>query len=661
MESEKRIYGSHIDEVLLMKAGANQYYLGLLVQLVCVASKRRDACHGLFRSIIMQLAKCFAVWAFVVFPLSLADGLEQPPNAPLNSRDPNMLFPCWAQSWRDGNWRPLASKVDTRYVLESYTPEGKLLMMSVCRSCTSIRIIDPAANSERVLQSLRARLQNCSHNWRPSYHHWSRDPVEVGDILIIIYKQQMYALVLEHISPGAFIDKISYRIAEVGQDGTLPTVVNLEQLAWQSREAEEKLPIADRQLRFVISTHRLKSGDPKYTMSIWYDNRFGCMGGQMGRVHEAPFHIAIVHKGDLKDSRIADLTQFRFKTWEDGLGNRCDEQASEQTPAPQELVLLDLHNAPVRAVAVAPDGSYIVTTGDDGRVVIQHLDEAITKVVGPFQYARLETLALSADGTLVLAGGELNDFGSILKVHVADGKYEQIGIDSTGTMIGLWYCEDEDHIAYITVNRLAFFDLKACELISSHNIFGGFPLGNAGSADGRFFAAISQNVVDNMSAEPCKLTIFDESGAETLSYRFESCRYACRSHVIFLGSDCLALCLPTGEIWQWKWLPKGRKWTVDKKVQIPRGEFSAIASCLDGRAVCLAEKSRVVVVDTSTPQILTEKVFQIGEPRSGVWAKPITAIREIPGRQTLVITFWDGRVALWRLPDEVTGSRASEP
>jgi WD40 repeat protein len=488
------------------------------------------------------------------------------------------------------------------------------------------------------------------------------DPIEVGDVLLIIYKEQMYVLVLDNIFAESFPERrISYRIAKVGQAGTLPTEVNLEKLTWEVDEAQQRLLIADGQLAFLATMDRLNSGELKSIMGIWYNHSFGYMGGQMGRVHESPFHIAIVHKADLEDSGTIDVARFRFKTWEDGLGNRCDKKVSEQIPARQEPVLLDLHNAAVRAVAVAPDGSYIVTTGDDGRVVIQHLDEVVTKVVGPFQGGRLSTLAVSADGTWVLAGGDLNNASSILKVHVANGKYEQIGIDSTGTMRGLWYCKDEEHIAYITGNRLAFFDVKACELLHSHNIFGGFPWDNAGSAARKFFAAISQNMVDNMSAEPCKLTIFDEKGAETLSYRFESCRYGYRSKVTFLDSDCLALCLPSGEIWQWKWSLKDRKWSVDKKVQITRGESSAVASCLDGKAVCLAQKSTVLVIDASTGQTLYEKVFEIGQPKSRILAKPITAIREIPSRQTLVITFWDGRVALLRIPDEVIGGRPLEP
>ena len=35
--------------------------------------------------------------------------------------------------------------------------------------------------------------------------------------------------------------------------------------------------------------------------------------------------IAIIHKDDMKESSIIDFRQYRFKSWEDGLGNKCDK------------------------------------------------------------------------------------------------------------------------------------------------------------------------------------------------------------------------------------------------------------------------------------------------------------------------------------------------
>lgn len=570
--------------------------------------------------------------------------------------EPDKVFPCWNQSWKCGDWRPLTHMPRRGEVTNESMATG------VCGWCSSIRLINSKDRTERIIRSFRSRLNPCKHRWTSGLHHKSVEPIESGDALFIIYDDHMYALMVQkvftHLGHGK---NISYKIARITDRGDFPTRINLEELSWKSQTAEGQIPIGDRKIPFDNWRVTPADGsDARDFVTIAYDNFYGGWRGPSATTHETSAHIAIVHQSDLESNRFVDLTKFRFKTWEDGLGNRCDTIPDEPPEVRDDVVFLDLHSGVVRSVVAAPDGSYVASVGDDGCVVIQHLGQSIRKIIGPFQEEPFLCLAVSGDGATLLAGGLYDLFRSILKINVRDARYEEIRIVAKGSMSAMYYYNNDKCITYVTAgNKLSFFELEARRLLASYNIFGGFPWDIAASADGSFFAIISQNVVANRTAEPSKLTIFDQRGNETLSHQFENyadAHVAHHSKVIFLAPDRVALLLPTGKIHQWVWSPESRKWRTAERVEIPQGPFSAVASSSDGKVLWLAKEQSILAVNVKTGGKLYERCFDIAKPTSPVFAEPITAIALIPGKQSLALAFCDGRVALMPIPQTCLSS-----
>lgn len=597
----------------------------------------------------VRFAKCMLFLSLFLFGCEPhTDGDEEQPDSN-NAVEPPRLFPCWSQSWQCGDWRPLTYQLDAGECIESYTPDGKLLIRSMCGWCQSVRLVDPDERTERIILSFEGRVKQCEHRWEPAMHTRSFDPIRQGDMLFVVYGKQMHVLEVEEYS--FFGQQISYAIAQVTDTGRFPTKVDLKKLIWRSGSASNSICVGSRKVDFGVGRVDIRgNGNPEEFVTISYDDYYGMMGSSTTVTHRLPAHIAIVHKPNIENSPVVDLTEFRFKTWEDGLGNRCDSVPPAGVDTLDKAVFLSAHNNAVRDVAISSDGKYVVSTGDDGKVVIQELDEPVTKIVGPFKKERLLCLAASRDAGTILAGGELNFFKSILKVNVADAKYEEIEIASTASMEGLFYCNDNTSIAYIAANTLSFFDLRANKLLSSHKIFGGITGSIAASINGKFFAVTSMNVVGDKGAEPCKLTIFDQKGNETLSYQFESCDEGYYSKITFLGDDFLVLCYPAGRMSQWKWWSQDEKWKIHKEVTIPEGPFSAIAGSPDAKTVWLAKDQSLLGINIFTGELVYESAFEINARKNEYLAEPITTIEAALKRNLLALGFCDGRIAIVPIP-----------
>jgi hypothetical protein len=220
----------------------------------------------------------------------------------------------------------LTYKLDDQDFIYCNVPDGQFLL-SLCDECSSILLVNPEDRTERIVLSVEGRIEKCEHKWESAVHAWSFEPVEPGDVLFIIYKGEMYALMLEKIFGNLFPNqKISYKIAKIAESGRFPTNVKWRELTWQKREAEEEIPIADRKISFFADSVVMDGGrNIKKFVSIGYDNYYGGYSGtpDAGK-YETPAHIAIVHRSYLEDNPVVDLTKFRFKTWEDGLGNLVD-------------------------------------------------------------------------------------------------------------------------------------------------------------------------------------------------------------------------------------------------------------------------------------------------------------------------------------------------
>ena len=116
-------------------------------------------------------------------------------------------------------------------------------------------------------------------------------------------------------------------------EGT-PLTVDLVGLDWKRNEYAYEIPIADRTIkvskawqwaRSDQADFSCKEKDYKLYYRLSYDFYYGGYPGVVIRVQgeqtRRPAHIAIVPNDYLENNSEIDLTQFRFKTWEDGLGS----------------------------------------------------------------------------------------------------------------------------------------------------------------------------------------------------------------------------------------------------------------------------------------------------------------------------------------------------
>jgi hypothetical protein len=215
----------------------------------------------------------------------------------------------WSQEWDCGDWRPADEPVSARGYIESFTPEGKRLGMSVCESCASVRIVD----CDRLLQRLLPRdatADTCAHKWKLAVTRASLDPLASGDLLFAVYEEELFALRLGPITP-----RVAYDVAAV-PPASLPDV-NVATLPWQRKYLTELTQA------FMIGKRSIQAESIREDgrMTIGYDHYYGCLGGPHGLVDESPVFVAIVHEADMEGRATVDLRRFHFRTWEDGLSN----------------------------------------------------------------------------------------------------------------------------------------------------------------------------------------------------------------------------------------------------------------------------------------------------------------------------------------------------
>ncbi len=239
-------------------------------------------------------------------------------------------FSCWKQGWDAGEWQSIAYEPNISECGTIFTQQNDTLFISVCQLCHSIRVIDLKNKKERILLSPTAQEKNCKHVWRAGFNKRSFDPIWEGDMFFVVYKDKTYVvLVKEILGSGVFDRKVIYQIAQLENLVRISGNIKLKELAWKEGKAETEIPIGARGIKFIREWPE-QENFPKYFV-IEYDQYYGGSPGPEARPDEDCAHIAIVHKSNLKEMTVIDLTQFRFKTWEDGMGNRCDKQVEKST------------------------------------------------------------------------------------------------------------------------------------------------------------------------------------------------------------------------------------------------------------------------------------------------------------------------------------------
>lgn len=261
--------------------------------------------------------------SFLIFSLACGCDRKEEQSQANTSRNVDTAFPCWEQSWQCGKWFPLTHKLDHAKVLEGETPDGKLLFLSTCDLCDSIRLVNPEAMTERILLSPKGRAEECKHTWSSSVHNHSFDPIKKGDAIFVAFGKEMYVLLVESIFFPS--NKISCKIAKITSTGEFVRRIRLGELTWKRIEAEDNVAVGSRWLPFYNSSLIDSNDNVEYFLSITYDRYYGSLGGASAWRYDPSSRICIVHKSYLESNSEVDLAEFRFKMWEDGLGNRCED------------------------------------------------------------------------------------------------------------------------------------------------------------------------------------------------------------------------------------------------------------------------------------------------------------------------------------------------
>ncbi|MHC4215427.1 MAG: hypothetical protein ACYSWP_18855 [Planctomycetota bacterium] len=264
--------------------------------------------------------------------LLLVQGCEKP-NGQKDSNSEQVdlakLLPCWEQDWRCGNWEPLdPNKVHGSELTGGLTPDGKRLPRSLCNKCSSFRLIDFEDRTMRIALSPRSEGQ-CVHWWRPAITTQGFEHIEIDDLLLIVIDGRLYILKLSKIKEDMIGEqKISFYLSDVGIIDESKLKIRWERLKWRRKFATTYIQIHDRKIEFHSSCDEV-DGKTRWFIFIFYDEYYGSAGQLSWPTGYKPTKIAVVHKDYLDTNDEIDLRKFRFKSWEDGLGNMCDCDANE--------------------------------------------------------------------------------------------------------------------------------------------------------------------------------------------------------------------------------------------------------------------------------------------------------------------------------------------
>ena len=242
--------------------------------------------------------------------------------------DPNnfsLSILCFDQSWEYGKWEPL--KLDSNESIRSWDAmdAGNGGYLSVCKNCNSDRILDFDAKKQRVLLSSEPNSKVCDHDWVAGAGRSSSDLIEAGDIVIVQQRNYLFVFEIQRIL-GSFLDdqQVEYRVARFSLRNKCPVKIDLSGVKWKERKDHKAFPIAGRGIEFDLFPTMWTNDKAKF-LKIFYDQYYGGLYGPEAVTGDDVAKIAIIHKGDIKEDRIVDFRRYRFKSWEDGLSNKCEK------------------------------------------------------------------------------------------------------------------------------------------------------------------------------------------------------------------------------------------------------------------------------------------------------------------------------------------------
>lgn len=319
-----------------------------------------------------------------------------------------------------------------------------------------------------------------------------------------------------------------------------------------------------------------------------------------------------------------------------------------------DIVYLDGHTELVRDVGVPPDGKWLVSVGNEGRIVLRKTDDLKQSQTFQPREGGLMCLAFDHDGSSVLAAGNLAYFMSNDSIDGAirvslDDKHttDFIQFPVRGTIQRMALFDDDSTVIYFCASKeLLTLKLGARDYLRETRIFGGFTGTTAISPGIKHFAVTSQNEVNNESAEPCQLSVFVADGQQTLSWQFQSERDYRGAQLCFPTDEQLVLCLPTGKLMKWRWSADQKHWATDREpVPIPVGRLSAAESQGPDGPLWLAADQDLISVDAASGKELQRITLKVGTSKRRI-DPPIGCVAIMPEATRIVAGLRDGRLAV---------------
>jgi hypothetical protein len=308
-------------------------------------------------------------------------------------------------------------------------------------------------------------------------------------------------------------------------------------------------------------------------------------------------------------------------------------------------------------VGVAPDGKWLVSVGDDARVIVRPTDNLQQSTTAQPREGGLMCLAFSKSGQHVYAAGNLADFGRTtemdgairvaLESGTADG-FVEFPVEGTIERMAL-VNDDTRFIYFCASNELLTLKVGAKNFARRSRIYGGFTDATAISSDGQHFAVTSQNERNNMDAEPRRLTVLTANGVQTLSYTFPSKREFAGAQICFVTDETLVLCMASGKLLRWTWEPNSRKWNADGELTVSEaGPYSAIAA--QGAEIHLARDRTLLTIDAKSGAVRQKVELQVGDNSGGIASDPVECLKTIETQSIIIAGLQDGRLAVVPLP-----------
>jgi hypothetical protein len=276
------------------------------------------------------------IMIFFAFALVLCScDNETPENQNSIPVDPEVFFPCWRQSWKSGEWLPVTEKIYEKDCWsisikerEDGTSEGvsETCLISYCDIHREVRIVDTKNRKYRIYEHYNKSKNAGDHEWESSILNSSFNPIVKGDVLVIICQSSMFVVQIIDVYNLRGI-KVRYKIANVDLTEENCKFFDLDKFKWKKRTCDGSFDLGIKEIPLSTDSYKLP-GTNKYPIGIFYDYFFGGYTNEFINedLPSGPVaRIAIIHESDYVNKGSIDLRQFRFKTWEDGLGNRREK------------------------------------------------------------------------------------------------------------------------------------------------------------------------------------------------------------------------------------------------------------------------------------------------------------------------------------------------